>query len=51
MKQMSKMNEAVGMNNSVTMNGGVKRLVRRFKSLEFWKLIDCIISALTYGDC
>ena len=30
-KQMANMNEAVGMNNRVTMNGGGKQLVRPFK--------------------
>ena len=47
--QMGKMNEAVGMENRVTMNGGGKRLVRPFKSQEFWKYIGCIISEDIYG--
>ena len=49
MKQMEKMNEAVGMNNCVTINGGGRRLVRTFKSQELWKCIGCIISEVTYG--
>ena len=46
---MSKINEAVGMKNCVTMNGGDKRLVLTFKRRELWKFIGCIISAVTYG--
>ena len=49
-KQMAKMNEAVVINNRNTMNGGGKRLVRPFKSQEFWKCIGCILSAVTYGN-
>ena len=49
-KQMSKMNEAVGINNRVTMNGGGKRLVCPFKRKELWKCIGCILSAVTYGN-
>ena len=43
------MNEAIGMKNLVTMNGGWERLVFRFKRQEFWKYISCIILAVTYG--
>ena len=43
------MNEAVGMKNCVTMDGGGKRLVRPFKRQEFWKCIGCILSAVKYG--
>ena len=43
------MNEAIGMMNLVTMNGGWERLVCRFKRQEFWKCISCIILAVTYG--
>ena len=43
------MNEAVGIKNRVTMNGGGKRLVRTFKRQEFWKCIGFILSAVTYG--
>ena len=49
MKKLEKMNEAVGMKNRVTMNGGRKWLVFPFKRQEFWKCIGCIISAVTYG--
>ena len=49
MKQMAKMNEAVGIKNCCTMNGGGKRLVCPFKSQEFWRCIGCIILAVTYG--
>ena len=48
--QMEKMNEAVGMNNCVTVGGGGKRLVLPFKRQEFWKCIVCILSAVTYGN-
>ena len=43
------MNEAVCMNNRVTMNGVGKRLVRPFKRQEFWKCVGYIIQAVTYG--
>ena len=46
--QMKKMNEAVGMKNSLTKAGGGKRLVRPFIRQELWKCIGCIISAVTY---
>ena len=49
MNQMAKMNEAVGTNNCIMMDGGGKRLVSHFKSQEFWKCIGCIILAVTYG--
>ena len=48
-KQMEKMNEAVTMNNPVTLNGGGKRQVKKFTRQEFWKCIGCILSAVTYG--
>ena len=48
-KQIEKVDEVVGMKNCVTMNGRGKRLVLTFKSQEFWKFIDCILSAVTYG--
>ena len=47
--QMKQMNEAVGMNNHVTVSGGGKRLVRPFRRQEFWKCIGCVLSAVTYG--
>ena len=46
---MSKINEAVGMKNCVTMNGGDKRLVLTFKRQELWKCIGRILSEVTYG--
>ena len=46
---MANIIEAVGMNNRVTMNGGVKLLGRPFKTQEFCKFIGCIILAVTYG--
>ena len=46
---MAKINEAVGMNNRVTMNEGVKRLVSPFKTQELCKLIGCIILSVNYG--
>ena len=48
-KQMAKINEAVGMKNYVTINGGKKRLVSPFKIQEFWKFIGCVLSEVTYG--
>ena len=48
-KQMEKINEAVGMNNRVTVSGGGKRIVRNFISQELWKFIDCVLLAVTYG--
>ena len=49
MKHTEKMNEAVVVNNRVTMNGEGKQLVRPFKSQVFWKCIGCILSEVTYG--
>ena len=46
---MAKMNEAVGMEDRVTMNGGGKLLVHPFKRQEFWKCTGFILSAVTYG--
>ena len=43
------MNEAVCMNNCVTLNGGGKRKVKNFTRQEFWKYIGCILSSVTYG--
>ena len=39
MKQMAKINEAVGMKNRVAVDGGGKRLVRPFKRQDFCKFI------------
>ena len=44
------MNEAVGMKNHVTVDGGGGRLVRPFKRQELWKCIGCVLSAVTYGN-
>ena len=46
---MEKMNEAVTMKNTVTLNGGGKRQVKNFTRQEFWKCIGCILSAVIYG--
>ena len=45
---MAKMNEALGMNNRVTVDGGCKQIARPFRRQEFWKCIGCLISAVTY---
>ena len=47
-KQKEKINEAVGMKNDFTMDGGGKGLVCTFKRQEFWKCIGCGISTVTY---
>ena len=44
-----KMNEAVGMNNILMMDGGSKRVVRPFNMKDFWKFIGCILLAVNYG--
>ena len=44
------MNEAVGMNNIFTMDGGGKRPVRTFRRQEFWKCIGCVLQEVTYGN-
>ena len=44
-----KMNEAVGMKNHSTMNGGGKRLVCTFNSQDFCKCIGYILLVVTYG--
>ena len=49
-RYMKKMKEAVFMKSCVTLNGGGKRQVQKFKSQEFWKCISCILSAFTYGN-
>ena len=48
-KTDGKMNKAVCMKNHFTSNGGGKRLVKPYKSREFWKCIGCILSEVTYG--
>ena len=44
------MNEAVCMNNCVTLNGGGKRQVKTLTRQEFWKCIRCILLAVTLGN-
>ena len=48
-KTDGKINEAVCMNNRVTLNGGGKRQVKKFTRQEFWKCIGYILLAVTYG--
>ena len=50
MNYMAKMNEAVDMKNSFTMDGGGKRVVRPFNKKVFWKRIGRILLAVTYGN-
>ena len=47
--QIAKNNEMVGMKIIFTIYGGGERLVRPFKSQEFWKCIVCVLSEFTYG--
>ena len=49
MKQMAKMNEAVGTKNRFTMDGRGKPLARTFKRQEFCKCFGCLILAVNYG--
>ena len=46
---MAKMNEAVGMKNCVTVDGGGKGIVLPFRRQEFWKCIGCLLASVTYG--
>ena len=48
-KQTAKMNEAVSMENPLTMSGREKRLVFTFRGQELWKYIDCVLLAVTHG--
>ena len=48
-KHIEKINEMVGMKNCITMGGVGKRIVCPFRRQEFWKCIDCFLSAATYG--
>ena len=48
-KHLEKINQLVGINNRLTMDRWVKRIVLPFKRQEFCKLIGCILSAVTYG--
>ena len=45
---MSKMNEAVGMKNRVTVYGQGKWIVHPFRSQDFWKCHGCVLSSVTY---
>ena len=47
---MGKNNEAVGMNNRLTMSGGENWLVCTFRRQEFWKCIGCILLTVNYGN-
>ena len=48
-KNMARINEAVGMKNSFTIDGGGKRLVCPFKRQELWKCIGCVLLEVAYG--
>ena len=48
-KQMAKMNEAVGMKNFLTMGWGGKLIVCPVIRQDLWKFIGCVLSAFTYG--
>ena len=47
-KNMAKMNEAVGMNDCLKTNGGGKWIVCPFISKYFWKCIGCVLSTVAY---
>ena len=47
---MAKIDEAVGIKNRYTMDGGGKRLFRHLKRQEFCKFVGCIISEVIYGN-
>ena len=49
-KQMEKMNEAVGDKNRLDKSVGKKQLVHPFRRKELWKCIGCIILTFTYGN-
>ena len=49
MKQMVKMNEAVGLKNRLRITRGGKRLFRPFRRQQLWKCMGCFILAVTYG--
>ena len=49
MNHIAKMNEAIVTNNRFTMDAGGKRIVCPFRSQEFWKCIDYVLSEVTYG--
>ena len=43
-----KMNEAFGMNNYVTVDGGGKQMVCPFRIQDFWECIGCLLSTFIY---
>ena len=47
-KQMEEMNEAIGTNNRLTMDGGNKELARTFRRRDFWKYIGFVLSEVNY---
>ena len=49
MKQMEKINKAVGMKNRFMMDRRGKRSVRSFKSQGFCKFVGQVLSAIDYG--
>ena len=48
-KKMSRMNEAVGMKNHLTVAGGNKCLVCPFRRQELWKYNIFVLLVVTYG--
>ena len=48
-KHMEEINEAVGMNNHLTIVGGGKQIVCPFRIKELWECVGWIILAVTYG--
>ena len=49
-KQMAKINEAVGMKDRLTTSGEKKRLVRYFRRQYLYKCIGCVLSSVNYGN-
>ena len=47
---MEKINEAVGMNNCITMSRVWKRILLPLRRQDLWKCIGCVLSAVTYGN-
>ena len=45
-----KINEAVDMNNSLTMGAGGRQIVCPFRRQEFWKFIGCVLLEVNYGN-
>ena len=50
MKQMEKVNEAVGTKNRLTMGGGGKLIVCPFRRHKLWKFIVCVLLEVIYGE-